>query len=95
MALQSALEHHHSGRLPQAEAIYQQILSVNPNHAEALHLLGVISHQQGNNDLAVALINRAISVDPAEPRYYSNLGSALGARENWSMRLLATDRHYR
>jgi predicted TPR repeat methyltransferase len=79
-ALESALEHHHAGRLPEAEAIYQQILGVDPNNAEALHLSGVIAHQRGINDSAVALINRAITINAAEPRYYSNLGSALGAQ---------------
>src|SRR5688500_10817928 len=79
-ALKSALEHHHAGRLPEAEAIYQQILSVDPNNAEALHLSGVSAHQRGINDSAVTLINRAITINPTEPRYYSNLGSALGAQ---------------
>ena len=79
-ALKSALEHHQAGRLPEAEAIYRQILGVDPNNAEALHLSGVIAHQRGINDAAVALINRAITMNPTEPRYYSNLGSALGGQ---------------
>ncbi len=79
-ALKSALEHHHAGRLPEAEAVYQQVLSVDPNNAEALHLSGVIAHQRGINDSAVTLINKAITINPTEPRYYSNLGSALGGQ---------------
>src|SRR5262245_47226841 len=73
-ALQSALAHHGAGRLAEADAIYQQILGANPDHAEALHLSGVISHQRGNYEAAVSLINRAISLDSTEPRYFSNLG---------------------
>jgi predicted O-linked N-acetylglucosamine transferase (SPINDLY family) len=79
-ALQEAIEHHQSGRLPQAETLYQKILQVEPKHPEALHLLGVIAHQTGRNETAVELIGKAIKVDPSIPYYYSNLGSALQAQ---------------
>ena len=52
-ALALAVQHHQKGHLQQAEEIYRQILQVAPNHAHALHLLGVTVHQMGNNDLAV------------------------------------------
>ena len=78
-ALQTAIGHHQEGRLPQAEAIYQQILQTEPNHADALHLLGVICHQRGSNEIAVNLINRAIKERPLAFIYYSNLGNALQA----------------
>lgn len=78
-ALRSAIEHHRHGRLEQAEAIYRAILDVTPNHAEALHLSGVIFNQRGDNRSAVAFINRAIAANPAEAAYYSNLGNALKA----------------
>jgi predicted O-linked N-acetylglucosamine transferase (SPINDLY family) len=79
-ALQEAIEHHQSGRLPQAETLYRQILQVEPDHPEALHLLGVVAHQAGRNETAVELIDKAIKVDPSIPYYYSNLGSALQAQ---------------
>ncbi len=41
-----ALQYHQSGNLQQAGAIYRQILQVDPNHAEALHLLGVVAGQE-------------------------------------------------
>ncbi|MEN6630373.1 MAG: SEC-C metal-binding domain-containing protein, partial [Sulfuricella sp.] len=41
--LQAALAHHQAGRLLQAEEIYQQILQAEPNHPEALHLLGMLA----------------------------------------------------
>ena len=78
--LQVAIEHHQSGRLPEAEALYQKILNVNQSHADALHLMGVISHQRGEHESAISLINRAIAVDSAEPNYHNNLGSALQAQ---------------
>ena len=63
-AIETALEHHQAGHLRQAEAIYRQILQAEPNHPDALHLLGVIAHQAGRNEIAVELINKAIRVNP-------------------------------
>jgi len=74
--LRAALEHHQAGRLPQAEAIYQQILQIEPNHPDALHFLGVIALQTGKNELAAELISKAISITPFNSMYL-NLGNAL------------------
>jgi protein O-GlcNAc transferase len=76
-AIQIAREHHQAGRLPQAEAIYQQILQVEPNHPDALHLLGLIARQGGKNGIAVGLMSKAIRINPSNPIYYINLGNAL------------------
>ncbi len=71
-----AVQHHQSGLLGEAEAIYRQILAVDPRHADALHLLGAIAYQAGRNDLAVDWIGQAIQQNPHEPAYHSNLGAA-------------------
>ena len=76
-ALQIAVRHHQAGQLAQARALYQQILAREPNHADALHLLGVIAHQAGQNDAAIELIGRAISVKPDFPQAHCNLGNVL------------------
>ncbi len=47
-SLAIAVQHHQAGRLQAAAQLYQQILAVNSNHVDALHLLGVIAHQMGN-----------------------------------------------
>ena len=72
-----ALQHHQAGRLAEAEALYRQILAVQPQHADALHLLGVIAHQVGRNDVAVDLIQQAIALTPTAPAFHSNLGEVL------------------
>jgi len=51
--MQIARGHHQAGRLAQAETLYRQILEEQPNHADALHLLGVIACQAGRYELAV------------------------------------------
>jgi protein O-GlcNAc transferase len=76
-ALELALQHHQSGRLHEAERIYRQILAREPNHADALHFLGVIAHQMGQYQQAVELIGRAIVLNPSEAIYYNNLGLVL------------------
>jgi len=72
-----AVQHHQAGRLPQAETLYRQVLGADPNHAEALHLLGVIARQVGQPDRAVELIGRAIALAPANAAAHYNLGNAL------------------
>ena len=62
-ALAIAIQHHQAGRLQAAEQIYRQILAVEPNHADAIHLLGVIAHQVGKHEIAVEYIERAIAVE--------------------------------
>jgi protein O-GlcNAc transferase len=49
----AGLKHHQAGRLAEAEACYRQALAVEPDHADALHLLGVIAYQVKRADLAV------------------------------------------
>ena len=71
------MKHHSSGRLPEAEKIYQQILQADPGHPIALHLLGVIAHQRGKNDVAVDLISKALTIMPEYAEAHNNLGNAL------------------
>ncbi|MES2354466.1 MAG: tetratricopeptide repeat protein [Pseudomonadota bacterium] len=75
--LQDALAHHQAGRLPEAEAIYRQILQMQPNDADAHHLLGVIAIQVGKSEVAIELIGKALKLRPDFPEAYINLGNAL------------------
>ncbi len=78
-AFELALRHQQSGQLAEAEAIYRQILAVEPRHAHALHQLGIVAHQVGRNDLAVDLIRQSIALAPRVPHFYSNLGEVCRA----------------
>lgn len=77
--LHQALRLHQNGDLAAAERIYREILERDPDNGEALHLLGVIAHQVGQNETAVALIERAITLQPYAAPFHSNLGKALRA----------------
>ncbi len=71
--LQVAIQHHQLGRLQEAGRIYQSVLTRNPNHPDALHLLGVVVHQLGQHQQAAQLISRAINLRPSAAAYYANL----------------------
>jgi tetratricopeptide (TPR) repeat protein len=81
--LQKALAHHQQGRLREADRIYSELLTIQPNNPDALHLAGVLALQTGNPKLAVERILRAIAF-ARNPDFYSHLGEAyrlLGDRE--------------
>ena len=72
-----AVRYHQAGRWAEAEALYRQILAAQPNHPDALHLLGVVALQSGRHEVAVDWLRRAIAIKPgfAPPHYH--LGNAL------------------
>jgi Flp pilus assembly protein TadD len=76
-AMELALSRHRAGKFAEADAVYRQVLSSSPDHADALNLLGVLAWQFARHDEAIALISRAIEVSPACGEYYVNLGAAL------------------
>ena len=75
--LQHGLSLHQAGRLHEAQRVYQQVLAVDPNHSDCLHLLGVIAHQDGHNQVAVDLIGKAIARNDRVADYHCNIGTAL------------------
>ncbi|HXC92257.1 MAG TPA: sulfotransferase [Stellaceae bacterium] len=76
---QAAFAHDQAGRRDRAEALYRKVLQKAPDHADALHLLGLIAHQRGRHQRAVKLIERALAIAPDFPAAHANLGSALKA----------------
>ena len=70
--MQQAVRHHRGGDLARAEAIYRQVLEIDPNHPDATHLLGLVAHAAGRADDAVDLMQRAIAKSPGVPHYHAN-----------------------
>ena len=68
------------GRLQESEVLLRQILQTQPNFAPAIHLLGVIAHQSGQNDTAIELIQKAISINDNIALFHANLGEMLRTR---------------
>ena len=74
--LEEGRKQHQAGNLPQAEALYKQVLRRKGEHPGALHLLGVLACQVKKYPEGEALINQAIAIRGDEPSYYANLAVA-------------------
>ena len=81
-ALRGAIEHHQAGRLADAEAGYRRILAQQPEHVDALRLLGMIATQCGNPAAGIALIELALRVAPHVREVTLGLADAWAAQAN-------------
>lgn len=70
---------HRDGRLADAERDYRAAIDADPVHTDALHLLGVLRHQQGRHEEAADLVGRAVALRPNDAALQLNLGNALKA----------------
>jgi Flp pilus assembly protein TadD len=85
----SATREHQAGRLAEAEARYRDVLALDPDHADSLHLLGVVCGQTGRHALAVDYISRAVALQPREAAFRTNLGVALRQQQRLDEAALA------
>jgi protein O-GlcNAc transferase len=76
-AYELAAAHFRAGRMPQAEFILQQVITRDPRHADAQHLLALLSHHYGHTPIAVGLVRRAIYLNPNAADYYNSLATFL------------------
>jgi protein O-GlcNAc transferase len=75
-AFSAALAHHEAGRLDQAQALYRHILTGDPDHAESLHLLGLITAQEGEPEAGINMIRRAMALAPGRAPHHNSLAVA-------------------
>ncbi|KWN24270.1 hypothetical protein WT83_02525 [Burkholderia territorii] len=78
-AFDRAYAAHRAGHLAEAEHGYRAALATNPADADALHLFGVLRHQQGQHAEAAGLVGRAVELRPNDAALQLNLGNALKA----------------
>ena len=79
-----AYAHHRGGRLDAAAPLYEQVLLLQPDHLDALHLRGLIAMQNGDYERARAMISAALALQPQQPNLLNSLGETLrraGARD--------------
>lgn len=77
--LQEAVELHRNGALGDAQQLYKRVLARQPDNYDALQLLGLLASQTNNFEAAVALIGKAISINPNHANAHFNMGYALRA----------------
>lgn len=75
--LANAASHLREDKLASAHEICQEILRINPDHASALNILGMIAQRKGMHDVAVDLLRAAVTTQQNDPIILKNLGNAL------------------
>lgn len=74
--LQSAKMAHKANNFREAETGYRRILSMNPRHAEATHLLGLIAIGAGMIADGIDLLEKAVALEPKNLRILLDLARA-------------------
>ena len=82
-AIRAAQHLQRHGEWDEAQAIYQRILEAIPDEPNALHYLGILRHQQGDDAAAIELIRCAITQIPEDAGPWVNLGNVLLTAERF------------
>jgi protein O-GlcNAc transferase len=80
--LYMASQLHIAGNLEQARHIFREILKIQPEHADALHSLGILENDLGNQNIALQLIATAIKLKPGDANIYNSMGHMLKEQGN-------------
>jgi protein O-GlcNAc transferase len=73
-ALDAAIRAFQSGQLPQAKLAFEQVLRLDPKEPDALHSLGLILFQLGEQEKGLQLVTQSTKVRPKHPETHYNLG---------------------
>nr|WP_210325324.1 tetratricopeptide repeat-containing sulfotransferase family protein [Mesorhizobium silamurunense] len=68
---------HQAGRRQEAEQLYRQVLGQQPNHAAALHFLGLLLHQTGRSEEGLDLIEQSVTLQPRNADFLNNMGTVM------------------
>lgn len=86
------LAHQRAGRLALAEATFRRVLVQTPEHADALHALGMLAMRRGDAAAAVALFARAAAQRTDRPMWWNALAAAHVALGRFAEAEVAADR---
>lgn len=75
------LKSYQSHDLTGAEKAFREILSINPRHAESMHMMAAIGFEVGRLDMAEELMQIALSEDPNNADFWFTLGN-IYAKQN-------------
>ena len=76
-AFRIAIQHHTQGRPVEAENIYRQIISNNPNHADSHYMLAALGYEMGRAPDALPLARRAVELSPGNADFHILTGVLL------------------
>ena len=77
--LRDAAERANAGRIAEAQALYEQILRVDPNHPQALHDAALLARMRGDQPAAIELMTRAAAAAPQSAELRNSLAVVLGS----------------
>jgi len=73
----AAMTEYRAGRLPAAASGLRSVLDIQPEHFDALHMMGVVLHQSGDSEAAADCLQRALGRQPDDVAALNNLGLVL------------------
>lgn len=83
---------HQAGKLGEAEALYRQVLAVEPRHAAALTMLGTACAQRRDSAEAERLFEKSLEVDPFQFNALYNRGIVLAELKRFEEALASYER---
>ena len=90
--IQQGLALHLEGELSKARQFYEQVLEFQPNHFDALQLLGTLAGQTKDFQKALELLSKALVINPHHILSHYNLGKALQELQRYREALISYDR---
>jgi tetratricopeptide (TPR) repeat protein len=90
--IQQAIGLYKQGRLPEAKRICEHVITLNPNHFDALLLLGSACCQLGKFNEAADLLLKAIAIDDKSASAHQNLGNAFEGLNRLDSAIASYDR---
>ena len=91
-ALKQAIQNHQADNLKQAASGYRQVIQMNPKHADAVELLGIVTLQMGKTAKALNYLKRAVKIDQGSGYFYANLARVYGMTGRFQDRDIAYDK---
>jgi len=89
--LDHAIDLHTSGAVEQAAQIYRQVLMQDAQEPTALHYLGIVLHQQGQNEDGIAYLRQSCDLQPDNAAWHNDLGNVLFATQQFAAAAQAYD----
>lgn len=77
-ALEMAGDHFQARRYGEVETLCVKVLEVEPENANALHLIGLTAHMNGRHGIALPFLEKAARLNPASAQFFYNLGVVQG-----------------
>jgi len=81
--LQQAIAAMQAGQLPQAAQAAQNVLQLQREQPDALHILALVARQQQNHAVALQLFQRSLAANGRQPVVWANYANLLMLLQHW------------